>query len=132
MRRRSFHPADWPGSGETRRMIQLGEHKANMISSQLVPLRVCTVSFKSATGISHSVDVEAETLYEAAGIGLARLKKDGWIEGLGPGSRLEITVREPSTIHSLTVQQLRRWASGVTTSPAEVLRRTKVKHLLGM
>ena len=26
--------------------------------------------------------VEAETLHEAAGLGLARLKKDGWIEGL--------------------------------------------------
>ena len=97
-----------------------------------MPLRLCTVSFKSATGISHSVDVEAETLFEAAGLGLARLKKDGWIEGLGPASRLEIAVREPSTMHSLTVQQLQRWASGITTSPAEVLRRTKVKHLLWM
>jgi len=44
------------------------------------------VSFKRTTGISHSVDVEAETLYEAGGIGSARLKKDGWIEGLGPGT----------------------------------------------
>ena len=74
-----------------------------------MPLRLCTVSLKSPTGITHGVDVEAETLYEAAGLGLARLKKDGWIEGLGPGSRLEIQVREPSTIHSLTVQQLHRW-----------------------
>jgi len=97
-----------------------------------VALRICTVSFKSATGISHSVDVEAETLYEAAGLGLARLKKDGWIEGLGPGTRLEIAVREPSTIHCLSVQQLRRWIDGVTTSPAEVLRRARVKQLLGM
>ena len=55
------------------------------------------MSFKSPTGVTHGVDVEAETLYEAAGLGLARLKKDGWIEGLGPGSRLEIQVREPST-----------------------------------
>jgi hypothetical protein len=47
-----------------------------------MPLRVCTVSFKSATGTTHAVDIEAETLYEAAGVGLARLKKDGWIEGL--------------------------------------------------
>ena len=93
-------------------------------------LRICTVSFKSATGISHSVEVQAETLYEAAGIGLARLKKDGWVEGLGPGTRLEIAVREPSTLHSLTVQQLQRWVDGVTTSPAEVLRRTRVKQLL--
>jgi hypothetical protein len=36
------------------------------------------VSFKSATGISHSVEVEAETVCEAAGLGLARLKKDRW------------------------------------------------------
>ena len=96
-----------------------------------VPLRHCTVSFKSPTGITHGVDVEAETLYEAAGLGLARLKKDGWIEGLGPGSRLEIHVREPSTIHTLTVQQLHRWVDGVTTSPAEVLRRARVKQLMG-
>jgi hypothetical protein len=97
----------------------------------LMPIRACTVSFKSPMGISHSVEVEAETLYEAAGLGLARLKKDGWVEGLGPATRLEIQVREPATIHSLTVQQLQRWVDGVTTSPAEVLRRARVKQMLG-
>jgi hypothetical protein len=94
-------------------------------------LRLCTVSFKSPTGITHGVDVEAETLYEAAGLGLARLKKDGWIEGLGPGSRLEIQVREPSTTHSLTVAQLNRWIDSGTKSPADVLRRARVKQQLG-
>ena len=92
---------------------------------------LCTVNFKSATGIIHGVDVEAETLYEAAGLALARLKKDGWIEGLGPGSRLQIEVREPSTTHSLTVSQLQRWIDGGTKSPADVLRRARVKQLLG-
>jgi len=96
-----------------------------------MPLRLCTVSFKSPTGITHGVDIEAETLYEAAGLGLARLKKDGWIEGLGPGSRLEIQVREPSTIHSLTVAQLNRWIESGTKSPADVLRRARVKQQLG-
>ena len=55
----------------------------------------------------------------------------GWIEGPGPGSRLEIALREPSRVNSLTVQQLQRWVNSVTTSPAEVLRRSKVKDLLG-
>jgi len=96
-----------------------------------MPLRLCTVSFKSPTGITHGVDIEAETLYEAAGLGLARLKKDGWIEGLGPGSRLEIQVREPSTTHSLTVAQLNRWIDSGTKSPADVLRRARVKQQLG-
>jgi hypothetical protein len=97
-----------------------------------VPLRTCSVSFTSPTGITHAVEVAAETLYEAAGLGLARLKKDGWIEGLGPGSRLVIEVREPSTVHSLTVQQLHRWVDGVTASPADVLRRARVKQVLGI
>ena len=65
--------------------------------------------------------MEAETLYEAAGMGLARLKKDGWIEGLGPGSRLEILVRsQPPTTHHPFSNSIAGW-DGVTTSPAEVL-----------
>jgi hypothetical protein len=97
-----------------------------------MPLRVCLVIFKSPTGITHGVEVEAETLYEAAGLGLARLKKDGWIEGLGPGSRLDIQVREPSTTHSLTVAQLHRWIDSGTKSPADVLRRARVRQHLGI
>jgi hypothetical protein len=91
-------------------------------------MRSAFEAFWTSTGkqaITHGLDVEAEPLYGAARLDLARLKKDDWIEGLGPGSRLEIAVREPSTIHSLTVQQLHRWVEGVTTSPAEVLRRAR-------
>ena len=65
-------------------------------------------------------------------MGLARLKKDGWIEGLGPGSRLQIQVHEPSTTHSLTVSQLNRWVESGTKSPADVLRRARVKQQLGI
>lgn len=46
--------------------------------------------------MAHSVEVEADTLYEAAAIGLSRLKCDGWVEGLGPATRVEIEVRHVS------------------------------------
>jgi hypothetical protein len=95
-----------------------------------VARRLCTVSFTSATGISHSVDVEAETLFEAAGLGLARLKADGWVEGLGPGSKLQVDVREPSTSHTISVQQLQRWINNSVNSPAETLRKARLKTLL--
>jgi hypothetical protein len=95
-----------------------------------VAMRVCTVSFRSPTGIVHAVDVEAETVYEAAALGLARLKQDGWIEGLGPGTKLEIEARAPGTQHVLSVQQLQRWVNGTTGSPAETLRKVKLKRLL--
>jgi hypothetical protein len=96
-----------------------------------MPLRVCSVSFTSPSGVRHSVDVEAETLYVAAGLGLARLKASGWVEGLGPGDE----VRDPrsgsrATSHVITVERLKRWVNGVTVSPAETLRRAKVKALI--
>lgn len=94
------------------------------------PAKICTVSFKAPSGISHSVDVTAQSLYEAAAMGVAALKKDGWIEGLGPATRLVVQVRQPGSTHYVTVQQLNRWLDGVTTSPAEVLRRTQLKKLL--
>jgi len=76
------------------------------------------------------VEVSAETLMEAAGIGLARLKADGWVEGLGPSTRLEITVREPSTHHVVSVQHFQRWVNATTGSPDDSLRRARVKKLL--
>lgn len=96
-----------------------------------MPVRTCIVSFRSPSGVAHSVEVQAETLYEAAGLGLALLKKDGWIEGLGPGTRLEISVREPAAAHIVTVQQLHRWLDGITKSPADVLRKSRLKQLIG-
>jgi hypothetical protein len=93
-------------------------------------VRVCTVSFKSPSGIAHSVEVHAESLYEAAALGLGLLKKDGWIEGLGPATRLEIQVREPATFHMLTVRELRKWLDGVNATPADVLRKAKLRKLL--
>jgi hypothetical protein len=91
---------------------------------------VCTVSFKAATGISHSVEVEAESLYKAAALGLARLKDDGWIEGLGPATKLEIQVREPVTHHSITVERLYQWVNGTTASPVETLKKARIRKLL--
>jgi hypothetical protein len=95
-----------------------------------MPLRLCLVSFRAPSGIVHSVEVQAETLYEGAALGLALLKKDGWIEGLGPSTKLEIAVREPATSHALSVQQVQRWLNGVTKTPVEALRKAKLKQLL--
>lgn len=75
--------------------------------------------------------LSSHSTLRGGGIGLARLKTDRWIEGVGPGTRLEIALREPRPWHQLTVQQVLRWVDGVTTSPAEVLRRARVKRQLG-
>jgi hypothetical protein len=88
------------------------------------------VSFRGVSGIRHSVDLDAETVYEAAIRVVALLKKDGWVDNLGPGTELEVQVREPATTHRVTVAQLHRWCDGIAASPADTIRKTKLKILL--
>ena len=68
----------------SRKRRQRDARIVSLTSGQEGETRLPVTSSKSPTGITPGVDVEAETLYEAAGLGLARLKKDGWFEGLGP------------------------------------------------
>ena len=93
-------------------------------------LKRCAVSFTDVRGIRHSADVEAESLYEAAVQGIRRLNQDPWIERIGPGTKLEIEVREPATKHVLSVEQVERWLAGATANPTEATKKKKLKLLL--
>jgi hypothetical protein len=76
------------------------------------------------------VEVTAESLYEAAILGVALLRADGWAEQLAPGTPIEIQVRAPATTHCVSIVQLRRWVESITPSPEEMSRKRMLKELL--
>jgi hypothetical protein len=90
----------------------------------------CRVSFKDIEGIVHAVEVKADTLYEAAVLGITSLKRSDWIEVIGPGTRIVIQVHEPPVEHFLMLAQLTRWLDGGATNPADLLKKQKLKQLL--
>ena len=92
--------------------------------------KTCTVSFTGPSGVCHSVEVSADSLYEAAIVGFSLLKGDGWVDPVAPGTRLEIQVRHPATTRYISLAQLRRWVEGVAVSPDETLRKRRLKTLL--
>lgn len=74
--------------------------------------------------------MRAETLFEAAALGLAAMKREEWVQGDGPGAMLEISVVQPVVTHTVTAQQVVRWLDGVTRSPKERVRRERLKEML--
>ena len=58
-----------------------------------MPLRICAVSFTDVRGIRHTVEVQAESLFEAAILGVRAFRGDPWIEHVGPATVLDIEVR---------------------------------------
>jgi hypothetical protein len=96
-----------------------------------VALRTCTVSFRGERGVSHQIEVSAESLFEAAAQALAIFRSSDWAEAIGPSTELLVAVRNPETKHRVTLDQIRRWCEGVAASPNDVLERHRVKTLIG-
>jgi hypothetical protein len=92
--------------------------------------KICSVSFVDVRGVRHGVEVEAESLYEAAVIAVRRFRKDPWVEQVGSAVVLDVEVREPSTKHAISLQQVERWLVGATTNPNEASKKAKLKMLL--
>ena len=61
---------------------------------------------------------------------LGVLKKDGWTDPIGPGTRLEVQVQEPTVKHTVTLMQVERWVNGATLSPNEKVKRERLRGML--
>lgn len=79
--------------------------------------KCCRVSFDDADGISHSVDVHAGSLFEAAALAIARFQAADI--GIGPAATLEIAVAEPTITHMIKFARVRDWLTSQGRTPKE-------------
>jgi len=93
-------------------------------------VRTCSVTLSDTQGVRHTVDVTADSLFEAAAMALSIFKKNGWTDPVGSAARLEVEVREPTVTHTVSVMQIQRWLQGATTSPNERVRKDRLRELL--
>jgi hypothetical protein len=94
-------------------------------------MATCRVSFTNEDGV-HSVEVTADTLYEAVALALSEFKDDKTIASQ-PGEMTEFMVsviRKPID-HVVKLKRVKEWAQfSNTTSPVELLRRERVRKML--
>ncbi len=97
-----------------------------------MPTRACSVSFVGTSGIRHGVEVEADSLYEAAVKATARFRADPWMEQVGTATRLDIEIRESdaTTNHSVTLKQVESWLASTSPSPHIASKKTRLKMML--
>ena len=93
-------------------------------------MRACTVTLVDLRGIRHAAEVHADSLFEAAVLALQAFKGAGWADGIGPATRLEVEVRLPTVRHVVSLGQIQRWTESATASPAERLKRDRLRALL--
>jgi hypothetical protein len=105
-------------------IVQLAKITENAILRRMA---ACIVSFVDLEGIRHSVEVEAEGLYEASVLGICAFRK----HELEPGAmtKLEVEVRS-SVTHTLTVTKVRDWLQRGVRSPREAVLKERLRGLI--
>lgn len=96
-----------------------------------MPVRPCIVSFRDPLGFTHSVTVEAESLYEAAALALSAFRKAELMElDPGPATHISVAIQPPAVVHDLTVGKLRDWLTGGAKSPKEQVLKSRLNAIL--
>ncbi|HEY6121673.1 MAG TPA: hypothetical protein VIV66_17080 [Pyrinomonadaceae bacterium] len=90
-------------------------------------MATCSVSYLDTVGIRHTVEVEAQSLYEAAVLAL-RTFKDHNCEP-GEASFLDVEVRS-SVTHRLTIRKVHDWINGGAKTPKEAVMKERLRALL--
>jgi len=91
----------------------------------------CVVRLKDCHDTEHSVEVYAESLYEAVVRGLNRLADVGWESNADETiKRVEVEIHQEPTRHVVDVPKLLKWVKEGSGSPAQETRKAKLRKLL--
>jgi hypothetical protein len=96
-------------------------------NAKLAVMALCIVSYVDIEGLRHTVEVEAESLYEAAVLAIRTFRQ----HKCEPGqvSKLEVEVRS-SVIHTITPRTIYDWLNGGAKSPKEAVMKERLRALL--
>ncbi len=90
-------------------------------------MALCIVSYLDISGVRHAVEVNAESLFEAAVLALRTFKQHN-CEPTGL-SKLEIEIRS-SVMHTIPVSKVHTWLTAGARSPKEAVMKERLRALL--
>jgi len=94
-------------------------------------LRTCRVTGRDIDGVEHSVEVTADSLFEAVARGLAALREADWAGDIGHGqTTVRVVVKQPEIEHMVRMRDFEAWLESNARSPAEMALKTRLRELL--
>src|SRR6202163_2587993 len=98
-----------------------------------MPVRSCKVTIEDMNGVSHTVEVTTETLYEAVALGMAAIRTDEWVTGIAQGlNAVKVRVTNVSVEHEVKLMDFTKWLDRANGSPREMTDRKRIRSILGM
>jgi hypothetical protein len=96
----------------------------------------CRVTYRDIEGIDHSVEVEAESLYEAVAKAVQSFRRDDcWaLNPPGPGCHFSVkALKDAPVTYTISLSKVQEFAQhGTARGPQDVMRKNRIKELLGL
>jgi len=90
-------------------------------------MATCIVSYLDTEGLRHTVEIEAESLYEAAALAVRTFRQHDCEPGaLSP---LEVEIRSSIT-HTVTLKRIHSWLKGGAKAPRDAVLKERLRELL--
>lgn len=95
-------------------------------------LRTCRVTCRDAQGVEHSVQVTAQSLYEAVAQALRLFREDDWTEAPERGpSTVVVSIKQPEVEHRVRIKDFQNWLESAGRSPAEMALKGRLRDIIG-
>jgi hypothetical protein len=109
-----------------------GEEKVKMLPFRHMAVRTCKVTWVDAEGIEHTVQVTAQTLYEAVAQALRVFREHDWCDRDLRGSTASVVVKiaQPEIEHRVRIRDFAGWLESVGKSPAEMLLKQRLREIV--
>jgi phosphatidylserine/phosphatidylglycerophosphate/cardiolipin synthase-like enzyme len=96
-----------------------------------VALRSCRVTCRDIDGVEHTVELTADSLYEAVARGLAVFRNADWVSQIGSGqTTITVAVKQPEIEHKVRMRDFQAWLESNGRSPAEMAVKSRLRELL--
>ena len=91
-------------------------------------IRTCIVSYTDLEGTCHRVEATAQTLYEAAVLGMNAMRVPDWLNAAS--LKIDVTVKTPEVTHTIWNSVLAAWLSRTGRSPKEQALKARLQELI--
>ena len=95
-------------------------------------LRTCRVTCRDAQGVEHTVEVTAQSLFEAVAQALHIFREHDWSDDPNSGSAsVMVTIKPPQVEHRVRIKDFQTWLESAPKSPAEMTLKRRLRNILG-
>ena len=106
---------------------------ANKIRKCYLPfvgVRTCRVTCRDAQGVEHTVQVTAQSLYEAVAQALRVFRENDWSDDLNRGASVSVMIKQPEVEHRVRIQDFENWLESAGRSPVEMALKSRLRAFL--